>query len=82
MFNIKNGQFKVSIPRAAGTKGSLEICSPSLKGIRDRVVADAGNPFPPPVSTYGKLFGRKRGGKRTRRNKTRRSGTRKQNRRN
>jgi hypothetical protein len=65
-FNIKNGQFKVTIPRAAGTKGALEICSPSLKGIRDTLIADATSGVRQPVSMYGKLFGRKRGGTRRR----------------
>jgi len=59
LFNVKNGNFKVTIPRARGTRGSLEICSPSLKGIRDKVVEDfnsgsAGKS----KSTFGKFFGR------------------------
>lgn len=61
-FNIKNGQFKVKIPRAAGTKGALEICSPSLKGIRDTLIEDAVSTVRQPVSTFGKLFGKQRGG--------------------
>jgi hypothetical protein len=59
LFNVKNGNFKVTIPRARGTKGSLEICSPSLKGIRDKVIEDFGSgSSDKSKSTFGKVFGR------------------------
>jgi hypothetical protein len=59
MFNVKNGNFKVTIPRARGTRGSLEVCSPSLKGIRDKVVEDFNSGTTgKSKSTFGKVFGR------------------------
>jgi hypothetical protein len=64
MFNIKNGQFSVTIARARGIKGSFTTCSPSLKGIRDAIIADS---VPQPKSTFGKLFGTKSKTRRMRR---------------
>ena len=75
MLNIKNGQFKVSIPRARGIKGSLEICSPSLKGIREIITADVEGGAILKPSALGRVTG-KRGGA-TRRLNTRRHTTRK-----
>jgi hypothetical protein len=82
-FNVATGKFKVSIPKVAGVQGApLEICSYSLKGIRDVLIEDAKIKTKP--SAYGKFkdffsvpppgAGRtaRRGGRR-RSNKTRRT---------
>jgi hypothetical protein len=55
-FNVATGKFKVSIPKVAGVQGApLEICSYSLKGIRDVLIEDAKIKTKP--SAYGKFKG-------------------------
>jgi hypothetical protein len=42
LFNVRKGTFQVTIKRPAGIKGSLELCTPSLKGLRHLVASDKG----------------------------------------
>jgi hypothetical protein len=76
MFNVKNGNFMVSIPRTASGARPLEICSPSLKGIRDKIAEDAPAAPAGQPGLMSRMFGKRSGGTRRHR-KSNRKNTRK-----